>query len=390
MSWMLRRGVTAHKFTLSVPATTKPFLPPRAPWIRTSSEAQSWACQRRHLMTDVIPGPLIPPTVFTGLVLGLWFYKCCMMVLFQNKIIYMPNIPPFSRQETLEDYKRATSPIEWTEERINSLDGTEIALCIGEHPGCIANSQGANIQRHVVIVYFQGNASSLPPRLPFLSDVIKPLSNSQPMDASATRYTIVAVSYRGFWKSRGRASQKGIELDAAAALKWAQQRYAPEGEDTRFVLWGQSIGAGVASTAAAQIFRGQGVIAKNAQQPRLTSVILETPFTSLRQMLIAMYPQKWLPYRYLGPFLWNWWDSEAALQSLAKSEGGKKLKFLIIQAANDEVVPAEHGIELERLCNHLGLQVKREVVPGTLHTEAMSRSEGRRIISNYLLEEGKA
>src|SRR6266498_2441351 len=58
----------------------------------------------RHFSLDVIPTVLLPPIVFSGLLLTLWAYKCFMMVVFQNKIIYMPNVPPFSRNEKVEDY----------------------------------------------------------------------------------------------------------------------------------------------------------------------------------------------------------------------------------------------------------------------------------------------
>ena len=42
---------------------------------------------------------------------------------------------------------------------------------------------------------------------------------------------------------------------------------------------------------------------------KVDGLVLETPFTSIRAMLVAIYPQQWLPYRYLYPFLWNHWNS---------------------------------------------------------------------------------
>lgn len=38
---------------------------------------------------------LTPPAVFAGLVVALWFYKCCMMVVFQNKspLLQMEDAP---------------------------------------------------------------------------------------------------------------------------------------------------------------------------------------------------------------------------------------------------------------------------------------------------------
>jgi hypothetical protein len=53
--------------------------------------------------------------VFGGLVVALWTWKCFMMVVFQNKIIYMPGLPPNARRERIEDYKNQCGGIEWRE-----------------------------------------------------------------------------------------------------------------------------------------------------------------------------------------------------------------------------------------------------------------------------------
>jgi uncharacterized protein len=38
-----------------------------------------------------------------------------MMVVFQNKIIYMPGLPPNARRERIEDYKNQCGGIQWRE-----------------------------------------------------------------------------------------------------------------------------------------------------------------------------------------------------------------------------------------------------------------------------------
>lgn len=77
-----------------------------------------------------IPTVLLPPTVFAGLVVALWTWKCLMMVIFQNKIIYMPGLPPNARRERIEDYKNQCVGIQWREERTTAADGTQISLCV--------------------------------------------------------------------------------------------------------------------------------------------------------------------------------------------------------------------------------------------------------------------
>ncbi|KAJ9657746.1 hypothetical protein H2201_008059 [Coniosporium apollinis] len=302
------------------------------------------------------------------------------MVLFQNKIIYMPSVPPFSRREKIADYANICKPITWEEKRIRSLDGTEIALCVG---GIKGSEESSN--REVIVLYFQGNASSLPPRLPSLSNILKALNHQPTSPHSQTHYRIVALSYRGFWTSRGRASQKGIEQDATAALAWVQETYGDQSHDVRLILWGQSIGAGVATDAAARYLQQPPSSARHLE---VRGLILETPFVSVRNMLVALYPQKWLPYRYLWPFLRNWWDSEAALRSIAEKKQPGDMPILLVAASRDEVVPPDQADQLERLCRELGLQVRRKDVPGALHTEAMAKREGQVAVVELLKNVG--
>jgi uncharacterized protein len=323
-----------------------------------------------------------------------------MMVIFQNKIIYMPSVPPFSRSETVKDYAIQCRPVVWKEHDLRAADGTALKLL----EGSIASASKPS--KRVIILYFQGNASSLPPRLPYLSAILKTLQASpDPLDDHPS-YTIFALSYRGFWTSRGRANQPGIELDAQAALQWLSDNATQHEQDTaevKTIIWGQSIGAGVATTALATLLTQQAFNAADAavsshhQPPPLTihTLILETPFLSIRSMLVTLYPQKFLPYRRLWPFLRSTWDSEAAIKSIAlatatyPSPHKQPLeKILILQAGHDEIVPAAESEALERVCreNLAGgaVTVERVVIPGALHTDVMARLQGRSVIVQHL------
>lgn len=313
-----------------------------------------------------------------------------MMVIFQNKIIYMPSMPPFSRSEKVEDYVNQCKPVEWIEHLIRSCDGTKIALLEGSIQ---RQPDQAAVRKHIVILYFQGNASSLPPRLPYLSSIMKLLRKP----GSDVQYTLVALSYRGFWKSSGRASQRGIELDSQAALNWIFARYGNL-PNVEFVLWGQSIGAGVATIAAArQLEVTKQSTFSSGQVHKIAGLLLETPFTSLRAMLVALYPQKFLPYRYLGPFLKSTWDSEAAFASIGMSLAQKTtltsingdrhgtFHVLLLEAGDDELVPkgdAEKLLSACRVSKEIGADHK--VVKGALHTDVMTKTEGKKEIVRFL------
>ncbi|KAK5113980.1 hypothetical protein LTR62_003103 [Meristemomyces frigidus] len=298
-----------------------------------------------------------------------------MTVVFQERIIYMPYMPPGARSEKIDDYAAVCLPVVWQEERIRSGDGTKISLCVGR----LHLEERIPPHRHeedegLVICYFQGNGSSSPPRLPLLSHVLKLLDARAPN----VRCTIVALSYRGYWTSSGRATQQGIELDAEAMLKWVAERYSR----SQLILWGQSIGAGIASTAAARCIQS-----KSYSKPLVTGLLLETPFTSIKSMLLALYPQSWLPYRYLGPFLRSHWDSETALRSIAAASlNASEISILLMPATRDEVVPPQEVEKLEDLCKELRLRYMRKDILGALHTEATTRRDGQKAVVDFVLK----
>jgi thioesterase domain-containing protein len=356
---------------LNVSAVKRPLATTLSHTYRQHSWTPVSAHQQRRSFLTSLPTYLVPPVVFTGLLLALWTYKVFMTVVFQEKILYMSYMPPQTRSEKIEDYAATCKPVEWEEVRIKSLDGTNIALGVGCIPSEQTRATGQAVTREVVICYFQGNGGSVPPRLPLLSHILKLLKSRR---GENTRYTMVALSYRGYWKSSGRATEAGIKLDAQATLNWIKETH-PEAS---IVLWGQSLGAGVACAAAAEH------LARNESQ-FVQGLILETPFTSVSSMLKALYPERWLPYRYLTAFLRSHWDSEVALKRIASVDKGRQPQVLLCAATRDEVVPAEEAEKLQRVCEETSLVTKRVNVIGALHNEATTRREGQEAVASFVV-----
>lgn len=331
----------------------------------------------KTIWTDAVHPVLLPPVVFVGLVLALWSWKCMMMVIFQSKIIYMPGVPPFARSERLEDYTGLCKPVTWRLETIKSLDGTKLAVCHGSigDDGSFKSGQQKPLTKNVVICYFQGNGGSLPPRLPMLSRILKLLAVQH--GNTDIRYQLFALSYRGYWTSSGRPSQPGIEMDAQALLRYVRDQFSRPKSDVELVLWGQSIGSGVATSLAALS------ASEDTNALRISGLIMETPFTSIKSMLAALYPQKWLPYRYLWPFLWNHWDSETALRRIASST--KQPSILLLPGSQDEVVPPAEAEKLEGLCKELHLDYFRKDVDA-LHNEASTKGAGQMAIVDFITQ----
>jgi pimeloyl-ACP methyl ester carboxylesterase len=92
-------------------------------------------------------------------------------------------------------------------------------------------------------------------------------------------YDFFVYDYRGYGKSKGWRNQTNLYEDAEAMYQYVRQFYAPE----EIVLYGRSMGSAFASRVA-------------AAYPAKT-LILETPFYSMRDLFYQYYP--WLPKLFL-------------------------------------------------------------------------------------------
>jgi fermentation-respiration switch protein FrsA (DUF1100 family) len=162
---------------------------------------------------------------------------------------------------------------------------------------------------HPVVIYFHGNGDSLA-GLAFHFRAI-----------TSEGTGLVALSYRGYAGSSGRPSEQGLLWDAAAAYAFATARYSTD----RIVLWGFSLGSGVAVAVA-------------AEQP-VGKLILEAPFTSIADLaasLLRIFPVRWLikdPFR----------SDERIARVTAP--------LLIMHGVRDFTIPISHGEQLFALAN---------------------------------------
>ncbi|KAJ6016632.1 hypothetical protein N7451_000011 [Penicillium sp. IBT 35674x] len=325
----------------------------------------------------------------------------------QNKLLYLSWLPPFSRSEQISEYKRECKPVQWEEKRLRSLDGTKLAICEGHIPDSPKQVDANKRKKLVVICYFQGNGGSLPLRLPLLSQFLRSVSKSQTGQSGLddTSYIVVALSYRGYWTSSGTATQSGIEQDALAFLDWVSATYSSPDTNCQMFLWGHSLGAAVASSAMSKYLTRMDAPPTAGGVPLLpiSGLIMEAPISNIKDMLIALYPQKWLPYRYLWPFSWNTWCSSKSLEQLARHrdrDTDQRMKtdtpgkgrvrsvppILLLAAENDEVIPLHVAGQLERIGQELGLDITRKDVMGAMHTECAMKNDGREALVQFILE----
>jgi acetyl esterase/lipase len=164
----------------------------------------------------------------------------------------------------------------------------------------------------------------------------------------------------------------GLERDALATLEWIQSRYS--GRKVNIILYGHSLGAGVACFAAANCAETRNLC--------IRGIILETPFTSVSEMLVTLYPQKWLPYRYLSPFLWSSWDIKEYLSNL--STRLEKPRVMIVQAEQDEIVEKWMAPEIQKFAIQKGFTVDFFIANGALHFQCMTSREFSVWVSGFI------
>jgi fermentation-respiration switch protein FrsA (DUF1100 family) len=122
-------------------------------------------------------------------------------------------------------------------------------------------------QDRPVILYFHGNGGALRYRVERFHKLIR------------DGVGLVALEYRGYGGNTGTPTEAGLIADAEAAYAFAAARYPAK----QIVLWGESLGTGVAVVLA-------------ARKP-VARVVLEAPFTSAVALAARRY--WYMPVRFL-------------------------------------------------------------------------------------------
>lgn len=156
---------------------------------------------------------------------------------------------------------------------------------------------------------------------------------------------IFAPAPRSYWTSTNRTpTQQGVLADYLHAIEYASERWP----GVPLVIYGHSLGGAVATCLLAALDDEHNSLASRVKMsclPRIRGLILENPFSSIPDMVREMYPQRWLPYRYLAPLAWDKWDALRALRERAHNSVLPKISgdALVIVSEKDEVVPRSMG-----------------------------------------------
>lgn len=129
---------------------------------------------------------------------------------------------------------------------------------------------------------------------------------------------ILIVDYRGYGKSEGTPDEAGLYRDAQAAWDYLtqQRQFKPE----QIIVFGRSLGGAVATQLASQ--------------NRPAALILESTFSSARDMARYLFPLLsqvvWLRYRF---------DSESMITQVDSP-------ILFLHSPQDEIIPYQLGMKL--------------------------------------------
>ena len=177
------------------------------------------------------------------------------------------------------------------------------------------------------IVFFHGNGGNLSLWLDILVALWR------------RGFSVLAIDYRGYGASTGRASEQGLYRDAEAAVRVFRERLHKRGMPT--IYWGRSIGAPVAAHAAARY--------------KPDALVLETPMPDVRSVLRS------------NPILWALSFLSSYRFPTSRLLDGFDGPLLVIHGDGDAIVPFSAGRQVfDRATTS---QKTFVVIPGADHND---------------------
>ncbi|KAI8099220.1 Alpha/Beta hydrolase protein [Halteromyces radiatus] len=283
---------------------------------------------RKYLSTLATTGLIV-----FGVPLGLYTYKCLMLIAFQNKLIYMGYLPPGSRHN--QDFKQQIpSSLNVQEEFINTVDNIRLHGFQVTKKQTVSADITVRKKSDPILIYFQGNAGNMADRFELFKCILTAIPN----------LTIIGIAYRQYGNSEGYATEKGLQKDAQAILDSVLAKCDPS---AAVYLYGHSLGGAVAVDLMKNLILHESKNNNKKKIDRIQGIIIENTFTSIYDMVNSLYP-KYSPYPYIAKYcLWNHWCTDANLRYLPSTT-----RFLFLSSDNDEIVPSSHMRKLYSIARY--------------------------------------
>jgi fermentation-respiration switch protein FrsA (DUF1100 family) len=214
----------------------------------------------------------------------LYAVVCSLMWLFQRSLIY-------------RSFRNVRSPQEFglsnvVVKRLRAADDVQFE----------AWTRPADVGRATIVI-FHGNAGNLEQRAPLLRGL------------ADLGFGYVAIDYRGFGNSGGSPSEQGFYSDARETMRYIlEDLHVPLNS---IAIMGESIGTGVAVQIATEY--------------RVSSLFLQSPYTSLPAVASGSF--FWLPVH---------WLMEDRFESITKM-GSVDMPVFVLHGERDSTIPVSHG-----------------------------------------------
>ena len=235
-------------------------------------------------------GILLAMTII-ALVAAAYLVLVAAMYIFQRNLLYLPD-------NRLPDPAASGVP-QMREVRLKTADGLELI-----------SWYRAAASGRPTLVYFHGNGGNISYRTFRIHPYVD------------RGYGLLLVEYRGYGGNPGTPTEGGLYEDARAAMRFIADEGVPADDA---VLYGESLGGGVAVQIAAEQARASKAVG---------ALVLEAPLSSVTDVAAYHYP--FIPIRWL---LKDRFESAGKIGDVAAP-------VFIIHGENDKVVPIRFGRSL--------------------------------------------
>jgi hypothetical protein len=239
-----------------------------------------------------------------------WIGLILLVMVFQRKLIFVPGKGPArSAQES------GYAPGDSQPFTLKTRDGLELqgihVLPVGQPETDADLAQSSLAKGDKVILYFPGNAGTMARRYPIMKQL------------ASLGCHVILVDYRGYAGNEGTPSEFHLIQDSYSLY---EQVTGTMGVETRnIILYGESLGGGVATQIASRLCR---------QGTPPAALIVQSTFPSLTE--IGGRHFYWLPVSWI---LWDTFNSKSAITHVT-------CPFLQIHGGNDKVVTPEEAHHL--------------------------------------------
>jgi uncharacterized protein len=259
-----------------------------------------------------------------------------MFALFQRKLIYLPLREAASAAET------GYNGTQLHDVHLTTHDGLELRgwLVLADGAAVEADDFESAVQdERPLIVFFPGNGGNRSYRLKEIRQF------------TGLGCDVLYFDYRGYADNPGSPSEPDFAADARSVWEFATEELDVPAD--RILIWGESLGGGVATRLASEI-------CEEGTTPR--GLMLRSTFSSLVDAGAYHYP--WLPVR------WLLLDRYPSVDRI----GSVTCPILVLHGNADRIVPIEQGRALFDAApgeSDNGIRKKFVELPDTGHNDVM-------------------